>query len=36
VVKRVRYYVKLDEVKEVFEAKREYTLVYEPPMVVGE
>ena len=36
VVKHVRYYVKLSEVKEVLEGKREYTLVYEPPLLVGQ
>ncbi len=31
VVKHVTYFVKLDEVKEVLEGVKPYTLVYEPP-----
>jgi len=31
VIKHVRYFVKIDEVKEVLEGKKAYTLVYEPP-----
>jgi len=31
VIKKVRYFVSLTEVKEVLEGKRGYTLVLEPP-----
>ncbi len=31
VIKHVRYFVKIDEVKEVLEGKKAYTLVFEPP-----
>ena len=35
VVKHTRYYLKFEEVKEVVEGKKEYTLVYEAPLLVG-
>jgi hypothetical protein len=32
VVKKVRYFVSLEEAKEVLDGKRRYTLVLEPPV----
>ena len=32
VVKKIRYFVGLEEAKEVLDGKRKYTLVFEPPV----
>lgn len=31
VLKRQRYVVKIDELKQVLDGKKDYTLIYEPP-----